>query len=143
MNVEEILQRLEKVKRYNQRSNSWVACCPAHDDRSPSLSVKALDDGRILLHCFGGCDVEQILSALGVSMSDLMGEQPTEYQHQANRSDRIPLGDMLRAMAYSGFRIALMAARMGNGHELTAEEKAALTEMSRELNFAVDYIQSR
>jgi len=37
--------------------------CPAHDDRSPSLSVR-LGDRAILFHCFAGCDIGAILRAL-------------------------------------------------------------------------------
>ena len=37
--------------------------CPAHDDRSPSLSVRP-GRTRLLLHCFAGCDAERVLRAL-------------------------------------------------------------------------------
>lgn len=40
------------------------ACCPAHDDHSPSLSISTGDDGRLLLHCFAGCDFRDIRAAL-------------------------------------------------------------------------------
>lgn len=60
----------------NARKNGegkWLACCPAHADRSPSLSV-AYRDGRWLLHCFAGCDTGDILAAVGLEMSDLFDE---------------------------------------------------------------------
>lgn len=41
----------------------WSARCPAHDDKSPSLSISE-KDGRILVHCFGGCDQDQVIKAL-------------------------------------------------------------------------------
>jgi 5S rRNA maturation endonuclease (ribonuclease M5) len=41
-----------------------VACCPAHDDRNPSLSLKDADDGRVLVHCHAGCDQARVLAAL-------------------------------------------------------------------------------
>jgi len=49
MNVTEILCLLQQVKQNNP--NQWTARCPAHDDRTPSLSVSVGDGGRILLHC--------------------------------------------------------------------------------------------
>lgn len=60
------------------RGGKWsgskgMACCPAHNDRTPSLSV-SLGRGAILLHCFAGCDQESVLAALareGVSASTL------------------------------------------------------------------------
>ena len=40
----------------------WQAHCPAHVDRSPSLSIRAASDGRVLLHCFAGCALDSIPS---------------------------------------------------------------------------------
>lgn len=49
----------------------WIARCPAHEDRSPSLSISEGHDGRVLLHCFAGCSTESVLAAIGLSMRDL------------------------------------------------------------------------
>jgi hypothetical protein len=49
----------------------WIARCPAHPDRAPSLSIREGDGGRILLHCFTGCTVEAICAALRIKLSDL------------------------------------------------------------------------
>jgi hypothetical protein len=49
----------------------WVARCPAHEDRSPSLSITEGRDGRVLVHCFGGCRPEAILEAIGLTFADL------------------------------------------------------------------------
>lgn len=43
---------------------NWVACCPAHDDRRPSLSLTDTDDGRVLVHCHAGCDGRNVISEL-------------------------------------------------------------------------------
>jgi DNA primase len=72
MDVNQLLQRLSKVRSNGE--NAWSACCPAHEDRSPSLTVKLLGDGRILLHCFGGCGTDNVLGALGLGMTDLFPE---------------------------------------------------------------------
>jgi hypothetical protein len=37
--------------------------CPAHEDRTPSLSIR-VGRSRLLLHCFAGCDATDILKAL-------------------------------------------------------------------------------
>ncbi len=50
----------------------WKAQCPAHADANPSLSITVVDDGKILLHCFGGCTAEAIVEAIGWTMADLM-----------------------------------------------------------------------
>lgn len=66
--MEAILSRLERVSK---NGDGWTARCPAHEDRSPSLSVGYGDDGRILLHCFAGCSFEDITRSLGVNSVDL------------------------------------------------------------------------
>ena len=49
----------------------WVARCPAHDDRNPSLSVDPGDDGRALVKCRAGCTTEAVVGALGLRLADL------------------------------------------------------------------------
>lgn len=45
--------------------------CPAHDDKTPSLSVKlSMDETQVLLHCFGGCETSNVLSSIGLNLSD-------------------------------------------------------------------------
>jgi putative DNA primase/helicase len=42
----------------------WMARCPAHDDRDPSLSIRDGDDGKVLLRCHAGCDQRRVIAAL-------------------------------------------------------------------------------
>lgn len=67
----EILERLEGVRR---APSGWVARCPAHEDRSPSLSIALGDERRVLLKCFAGCDTLDVVAAIGLTMKDLAGD---------------------------------------------------------------------
>jgi hypothetical protein len=67
MNLEAILHRLQAVKR---GGGGWMARCPAHADKSPSLSLRD-ENGKVLLHCFGGCSIEAISQALRIKVADL------------------------------------------------------------------------
>src|SRR5262249_39347053 len=51
--AEEIARALGGAKKVG---NEWVCRCPAHEDRTPSLSLCTADNGKLLLHCFAGCD---------------------------------------------------------------------------------------
>jgi putative DNA primase/helicase len=42
----------------------WVARCPAHDDRTPSLSIREISNGKILVRCFAGCRQKDVIDAL-------------------------------------------------------------------------------
>ena len=69
MDINTFLAHLVKVKKAGP--GKWKALCPAHDDKSPSLSVAHADDGKILINCFACCSPESIVSALGLKMADL------------------------------------------------------------------------
>ncbi len=60
---------LERVR--GRGPGRWVARCPAHKDRTASLSIRELEDGRMLLHCFAGCAVESVVAAAGLTLEDL------------------------------------------------------------------------
>ena len=62
------LARLDGV---THAGKSYKALCPAHGDKTPSLSVKEGDHGRVLLHCFAGCGIGEIVAAMGLRMADL------------------------------------------------------------------------
>lgn len=67
MTIEGLLPRLQAVRR---TSRGYVARCPAHADKSPSLSIRETDD-KILLHCHAGCKPTSICEAVGLSLKDL------------------------------------------------------------------------
>jgi len=71
MNLNAILGRLQGVRR---NGNGWIAVCPAHQDRNPSLSIRN-EDGKILLHCFGGCSIEGVCAALEIKVRELFASR--------------------------------------------------------------------
>jgi hypothetical protein len=58
------------------RPGRWIARCPAHADRAPSLTVSEGRDGRALLHCFAGCSLAAILQSAGLTMKHLFAPSP-------------------------------------------------------------------
>lgn len=78
MHVQDFLSRLNKVKSIGD--NKWKACCPAHDDHDPSLIVTIKDDGKINFTCWTGCTGHSILSAMGLSFSDVYPPRTHEEQ---------------------------------------------------------------
>jgi hypothetical protein len=71
MTAADLLKRLERVRK---ASDGWLALCPAHADKNPSLSVGVGDSGQILLRCFAGCPLDAILRALALEIGDLFAE---------------------------------------------------------------------
>jgi len=76
MNLNAILDRMQGVRR---NGSGWMARCPAHGDRSPSLSIRD-ENGRILLHCFGGCSIEAVCAALEIKVRELFATKSETYE---------------------------------------------------------------
>ena len=62
---------LGKLAYAKEASGQWMGRCPAHEDKTPSLSVKEGQDGAILLKCHAGCTTEAVVAALGLELADL------------------------------------------------------------------------
>lgn len=122
MTADELLARLERVRQTGP--GRWIARCPAHEDRSPSLSIRDMEDGRTLLHCFGGCEVEEIVAALGIKIDDLFPPRPIEHAKGERRP--FPAADVLRALADEAQLVAVAAANLGHGVELTQADRERL-----------------
>ena len=113
-NVHRLLERLDKV-RVNGNSR-WLACCPAHPDKSPSLSIKDAGD-KTLVHCFAGCPAEDIMAAVGLTMKDLMPDDGGEWR-RAHRGRRPLPRDVLETLGGEALLIAIAAERVAKGARL-------------------------
>jgi len=62
--IEDLARCLGGRKARPAGSRGWITCCPAHDDRSPSLSVSWGDSAVLIFHCHAGCTQERVIRAL-------------------------------------------------------------------------------
>ena len=85
MDAENVLGLLDGVQ--SRGSGKWMACCPAHDDRSPSLSIKEGERG-LLIRCWAGCDLRQIAQALGLRVSDFFFDNNAEPEQRRVQQQR-------------------------------------------------------
>src|SRR4051812_22717050 len=87
--VDRIIEALEerdlKVTQHKTDDEKWQAQCPGHDDKTPSLSIRAYEEGA-LLHCHAGCDVSDVLAELGMTKRDLFDDpEGTNYPYDDGR----------------------------------------------------------
>lgn len=132
MTVEAILSRLQKVRG---RNGSWTACCPAHDDKSPSLAVRE-EGGKVLLHCFGGCSVSDVVGALGMEMTDLF--PPNEPKYTPQPRVRFFASDLLRVIALEAAIVSIAAYDMSKGKTLPQADLDRLQLAYDRINAAVE-----
>lgn len=119
MCAEALLARLERVRK--RAPSQWSARCPAHDDKGPSLSIKELPDGTVLLKCFAGCEVEDVVRAVGLDVTDLF--PPRDHAAgPVKRRRLLPPSQALEILAFEALVVATAAANMARGMQLTAED---------------------
>jgi hypothetical protein len=85
------------VQAKRTSAGRWKACCAAHNDRSPSLSIREGEDGHVTLFCRAGCSLDAILSALHLVRDDLSGPPPSPEKQAAIRAAYETLQSAARA----------------------------------------------
>ena len=120
--VEVLLSRLRGVKG---RSGAFTARCPAHEDKTPSLAVRELDDGRVLLHCFGGCETELVLGAIGLTFDDLYPETRTG-DHKPKAKPAFYASDLIRILSFEALVVSICASDLRKGQALSPEDHERL-----------------
>ena len=123
--AKKLLHHLDNVKETG--AGKWQARCPAHDDKNPSLSVKEINDGTLLLKCWGGCSAGEIVGAVGLELSDLFPKQDAFDHTRTPRRETRPWSalDVLRALMHEITIVAVVAGRLNNAG-LSPEDSARL-----------------
>ena len=93
--IDLVLSRLEKV---TGKAPSWMAQCPAHDDRQASLHISEKPDGRVIFHCHAGCGGADVVQALGIQFGDL---KPHRCDYAAPEPVERSARESLRAVAHA------------------------------------------
>lgn len=121
--IDVLLARLAGVRK--SKPNAWMSKCPAHDDSSPSLAITYVEDGRILIHCFAGCEAGDVLTAVGMSMRDLFPEALAH--HLPQRRLGVSGFDVVNAMRHETTVLAMIAQEIGKGRvDEESRERAKL-----------------
>lgn len=135
MAINTLLNRLERVKSTGK--GRWMASCPTRNDKTPSLTIRELDDGRILIHDFGGASAQQILDAIGLTFQDLFSEPL--IHHAKNERRPFPATDLLKVINFEAKLVALTAIDMSIGKPITQDAKNRLLEAASRINDALSY----
>lgn len=87
---------LPKLRGIRKHADGYTACCPAHDDSSPSLSIKAGDNQPVVFHCHAGCDQTAILAALGLTWENVSAPR----DEQRTQGEWTPAGEATDVYPY-------------------------------------------
>ncbi len=134
MGADKLLSRLQRVKRTGP--GKWIASCPTREDKSPSLAIREMDDGRVLLHDFGGDSVEAILGAVGLSFTDLYPAQPGTAAQPVRRP--FNASDVLSLVAFESSVAAVVISDVVKREGATEEDLDRLLVAAQRLGNAAE-----
>jgi len=117
--IDLLLSRLSRVRKVG--SDRYVACCPSHGDKTPSLSITETN-GRILVHCHAGCLPDEIISAAGLEWGDLFEDEfDASYQRALTAKKLSSPVDQLRVDENV---LLITRAKLEKGETLSVDDQA-------------------
>ena len=120
----DFLSLLTDVK--DRGNGNYLACCPAHEDKSPSLSVKVDTDGTVLVHCFGGCSAQQIVESVGLELKDLFPPNLDKHSFRKSQKPRYNYKDLLFILAHESLVVFIAANDLKQGKALSDVDQQRL-----------------
>ena len=141
--ADRVLDRLDRVKATGP--GAWLASCPTgahrYGDRSRGLSVREGDDGRVLIHCFAGCGVAEVIGAIGLELADLFPAKPTDYPGRAprggitgrDRHRRIPWTTLFEGISHDLQVCSLAFSDLANGKTFNPKDSEAISRLAGHL----------
>lgn len=117
--IEKLLPRLAQAKQI--APGKWIALCPAHDDRRPSLSIRETDDGTVLLKCWSGCGGADIVEAVGLRLHDLFPRR-LENRRALRPGERWIPRDAMAGVAFEALVVVIAGEQLMQGNPLTRRD---------------------
>lgn len=135
--TDNLLSLLEGVKRTG--NGTYLARCSAHQDRSPSLSIRETDEGKVLIHCHAGCSAHEVVSAVGLELADLFPPRPADPAFIGKPERRpFPAADILRAIGFEAIVVGCAASAMLAGQPFTQTDRDRLLVAVGRIQAALD-----
>jgi hypothetical protein len=132
--IDTILERVQGLKQTG--ADRWISRCPAHDDSSPSLSIRATGDGRVLLHCFAGCEVGDVLNAMVLTYAALFDAPLAHHLPPVRRG--WGARELLELIAHEAL-VATLVVHDALERPLTENERDRLISASARISNALDF----
>lgn len=119
--LDNFVSRLKKLKRTGK--DSWIACCPSHPDKSPSLAIREVETDKILVKCFAGCSIEEITGSIGLTLGDIM---PDTAPDSFRKPYSVPFNprDVLACLRTDAMLLSVFISDVTQGNEITPQDAA-------------------
>lgn len=138
-NINNLLSRLQNVHRRGKQ-NQWMASCPCHVDKTPSLAIED-KSGLILLHCFSQqCTPTEICDAIGMNVTDLFppsDDYDASKPHQ--RRGHYDSQQVLEALAYETLLSSVILSDLMISGSLYQDDLERIALAAGRINAALEY----
>lgn len=138
--IDVVLPLLSKVRR--RQPGQYSACCPAHDDKEPSLSVRETPDGAVLLHCFGGCEVSEIVAVIGLQLHDLFPPRDVPATGPNRTARLLTPGQALDLLYDESQLVGIVAGNIGQGVELSEDDRRRVIQAAGRISYVRSAVMS-
>jgi len=143
--IDGVLARLDGVQKSGR---GYRARCPACGGRSRKVSITEADDGRVLLHCFGGCDAGAVVQAAGLTLGDLFPvrlqpETPEERRAWRRAAKEAQWGAALDILYLEATIVGIAARQLHSGEPLTPEDHHRLSQSIDRIEGAKGVLRAR
>jgi hypothetical protein len=132
MIADRFLPLLNKVRPTGD--GRWIACCPVHDDKNPSMTITEANES-VLMNCHScGANGKDVCDSLGLDSFELFGKDfnPNDY-----KKPRIPAADILRCLDFEVMFLSCVNNQLSQGQPLTEKDKERLSVTSRRISNAM------
>ncbi len=126
--LELVLSRLPKSFR---SGTGFSAHCPSHNDAKPSLSINEAEDGRVLMHCHAGCDLNDILKQLKLTKSDLFSNSNKNSELLLRQMHPVNDSRAIHTSTYEALHYKL----------LRGKQERSLSDLANELNVSQESLR--
>lgn len=117
INADALLNRLDGLKKTGE--GKYLAKCPAHKDKSPSLSIKEIPGEKLLFNCFAGCSAESILAAVGIEWRDIY---PARVDDKKERFPQFNTRELFPLLVQESLIALLAVQQIERGEPLTEHD---------------------
>lgn len=88
--------------------------------------MRETDDGSVLLHCFAGCDVADVMESMGLSLADLFADRPPERGPNRKGQRGLNAAEKVVILERASWLVLVAAEHVAGGVALSEEDRDAL-----------------
>ena len=121
--------------------NRWMAKCPAHDDRSPSLSILETDEGILRIKCFAECGGADVLGAVGLELKDLYPEALKHHSAPGKPNHWHAAREAFLVVSQEALLVAIAAENIASGIDLSDDDRDRLILAAQRIRDAAEAVR--